>query len=173
MADRPLLILSKPGEPSEREPGTPFRLKLNPPSKRNQFNKFKPIFLSLLKNFSRLRLSASGAMPEEVLVLETKGAVDKFVNAVKRIEEFEWLGELETDEIEPDEDFYYYKMIKGSRGKIKQDAKIRKHVYMVFSRQAGLLKLLSLWNVWRRDKKQAHNLGKFSLLFDLLSNIRR
>lgn len=54
----------------------------------------------------QLQQSSSGIDPEEVLVLETVGSIEEFAKSVVNIEGFEWLGEIEIDDIEPDDDFY-------------------------------------------------------------------
>ena len=175
MADKPLLILSEPGAPSDRDPGRRFPFTLHRPSRSKQVTKFKPFFISLLKTFAKLRFDSGGVLPEEVLVLETKGPVEKFINATKRIDGLEWLGEIETDEIEPDEDFYYLNNPKKGEGEpVKQeDMKLRKRIFMVFSNQSGLRRLLGLWNKWKREKRLSFGLAPFNALFNLLSDIRR
>ena len=46
-----------------------------------------------------------GIVPEQVLVLETVGRTETFINAVKYIQGLEWLGEYGLEEIEPDYGF--------------------------------------------------------------------
>ena len=50
--------------------------------------------------------STAGIEPEYVLVLETTGKIDNFERAVRAVPGLEWLAEIDTDEIEADDDFY-------------------------------------------------------------------
>ena len=50
--------------------------------------------------------TAAGVDPEQVLVIETAGTVDDFSKAVKKIDGLEWLGEIEVENLPPDEDFF-------------------------------------------------------------------
>jgi hypothetical protein len=47
-----------------------------------------------------------GIDPEQVLVFETIGSVEDFATAVSKVEGFEWLGEIEIEDIVPDNEFY-------------------------------------------------------------------
>ena len=55
---------------------------------------------------ARLQTEAQGIVPEEVVVLETIGTVDGFIRAVEKVPGMEWLGEIEEEEIPPDDDFF-------------------------------------------------------------------
>ena len=52
-----------------------------------------------------LRDNPVGVLPDQVLVLETVGSVDDFVDAVRKINGLEWLAESELSDIQPDDDF--------------------------------------------------------------------
>jgi hypothetical protein len=52
-----------------------------------------------------LRDNPVGVLPDQVLVLETVGSVDDFVDAVRRIDGLEWLTEADLSDLEPDDDF--------------------------------------------------------------------
>jgi hypothetical protein len=64
---------------------------------------------SLQQEFDRYKASISnsiaGLEPETVLVIEIAGTVDDFKQAVEAVG-LEWLGEWDTDDVEPNEDFY-------------------------------------------------------------------
>jgi hypothetical protein len=45
-------------------------------------------------------------VPEEVFVLETVDTVERFIRAVERLPGMEWLGEIEAEDIPPDDDFF-------------------------------------------------------------------
>ena len=68
-----------------------------------------PQFQQLQQAMERRRLllqgNALGIQPEQVLVLETVGSIDSFVNAIRRIDGLEWLGEFEQVDIAPDHGF--------------------------------------------------------------------
>ena len=44
-------------------------------------------------------------VPEQVLVLETVGSIQNFINVVRDSPGLEWLGEYELEEVEPDYGF--------------------------------------------------------------------
>ena len=52
-----------------------------------------------------LRDNPVGVLPDQVLVLETVGSVDDFVDAVRKINGLEWLAEADLSDIQPDDDF--------------------------------------------------------------------
>ncbi len=52
-----------------------------------------------------LRGDAVGVLPDQVLVLETVGSVDDFVDAVSKVDGLEWLAEADLSGLEPDDDF--------------------------------------------------------------------
>ncbi|MEX2499353.1 MAG: S8 family peptidase [Wenzhouxiangellaceae bacterium] len=119
-----------------------------------------------------LQQSAAGADPEQVLVIETVGSVDNFANAVKHIEGLEWMGEIETDEIAPDGDFY---------NEAKPTKELSGRLYMVMSNQRALDEMLSLWQRYQDDPnldfRDRHSelwgLAKFRDVFLCLRDIRR
>ena len=46
-----------------------------------------------------------GVLPDQVLVLETVGSVNDFVDAVSKVDGLEWLAESDLSDLEPDDDF--------------------------------------------------------------------
>lgn len=114
----------------------------------------------------QLQQSSSGIDPEEVLVLETVGSIEEFAKSVVNIEGFEWLGEIEIDDIEPDDDFYDE----------KSEAKYLKgRLYLISTNIAAMNQLLSLWNQFIQDPniKFQRGFGKFKDVFKQLKDIRR
>ncbi|MCB2572929.1 hypothetical protein KQ718_17215, partial [Listeria monocytogenes] len=71
---------------------------------------------------------------------ETVGAVEDFAKAVKRIEGLEWLGEIEVDELPPDEDFHDLE---------HPEKPLKGRLYLVLTNQQALTELLSLWRRYR------------------------
>src|ERR1044071_3102451 len=125
MPDRPLLILPAPGQPQGRakKSGGPGSAHL--PTRARQGERLVPRFAALQQAFNakraRLRVEPGGLAPEEVVVLETAGPVQDFIVAVRNIEGLEWLGELEEEEVPPDDDFF----LTNKRGVPQMDRAIR------------------------------------------------
>ena len=79
------------------------------PTVKDNARRISPKFQNLQKALEgrkmHLQTTAEGADPEDVLVIETIGAVEEFYKAVQKIDRFEWL--FEADDLrDPDEDFY-------------------------------------------------------------------
>lgn len=169
MPDRPLLILPSPGDPLPPPPrtgrgGSPHRL-----SVERQKERLSPQFKRLQKAFDdrrvRLQAEASGLVPEEVVVLETAGTVDDFIRAVERVPGLEWLTEIESEGIPPDDDFF------ATVERPKKD--VRGCLFMIFSNQQALTQMMSLWKNWESGKTLPHGLGRWKYLFHQLHKIRR
>jgi len=113
-----------------------------------------------------IQQTTAGIDPEQVLVIEIIGSVDKFANAVKRIEGLEWMGEIETDEITPDEDFY---------DEANPQKNLNGRLYLVMTNQRALDEMLSLWQRYQTDPGMQfeHGLTKFRDVFLHLRSIRR
>jgi len=107
MAKRPLLIFPEP-RVADREKS---RNKISPPLIHfPNFNEHKdrltPKFESMLESF--ITDTPSGIEPEYVLVLETIGKIEDFARAAQAVKGLEWLAEIDSDDIQPD-DLYYEK----------------------------------------------------------------
>ena len=83
-----------------------------------------------------------GLVPEQVLVLETIGAVDNFVRAVESISGLEWLAEYELDDIAPRH---------GFEDEEKPDKNLQGQLFLVFTEQQALNQLQSLFQRWQAD----------------------
>lgn len=169
MPERPLLLFPTPETASRSNlpgGGGPVRK----PTIERQWDRLSPAFDQLQRTLVARRMelqqTAAGADPEQVLVFETIGSIENFANAVKRIEGFEWMGEIEADEILPDEDFYDEK---------KPGKKLSGRLYLVMTNQRALEEMLSLWRRYRDDPSMKFELGfaKFRDVFLHLKNIRR
>lgn len=175
MPDRPLLLFPTP-ETADRSKGRGFPGRIHRPSRGRQGERLAPMFRQLQTAFNERRVeiqqSAAGADPEQVLVIETIGNVENFANAVKRIEGLEWMGEIEADEIAPDEDFY-------DEGDATKELSGR--LYMVMSNQRALEEMLSLWHRYQNNpdmdfsdrQSDLWGLAKFRDVFLCLKDIRR
>ena len=172
MPERPLLILPSPGEPVIRRKkgggGGQFRR----PSAERQAERLSPQFERLQQTLeerrTRLQMEARDLVPEEVVVLETVGTVDEFIRAVEAVPGMEWLAEIETEEIPPDDDFFA--LDKG--GEERQGKTLRGRVFMVFTNQAALQQMVSLWERWLSDGRLPRNLGSWKTLFQQLRDVR-
>ena len=110
MADHPLLSFPSP-EITRRQPaggGGPSSLRF--PGAGRQGERLNPEFQRLSdavrdRNLE-LRDNPVGVLPDQVLVLETVGSIDDFVEAVRKIDGLEWLTEADLSDIEPDDDFH-------------------------------------------------------------------
>lgn len=172
MAERPLLILPAPTEPAKRSKKTGRGGQPHIPSRERQVERLSPQFTVLQNAFDTrrawLRTEASGAVPEEVIVLETVGAVDDFIVAVRNIEGLEWLGEIEEEDIPPDDDFF----VPDREGAARGDKMLRGRLFLVLSNHQALQQMLSLWNSWQAGQGLPWGLGKWADLFSKLRDVR-
>jgi len=169
MSERPLLLFPTPTSAS-RTKQTPGFGRIHKPSHSRQGQRLSPVFRSLQAAFNSRKMevqhTASGIDPEQVLVIETIGGVEKFAGAVKRVKGFEWLGELDIDEIAPDEDFFDEdRPTKALTGRL----------FLVMANQQALNELLALWNRYQADPNMTFDRGlaTFRGVFDCLTDIRR
>lgn len=137
--------------------------------------KFQQLFDTLEQKRVEIQQTPTGTDPEEVLVFETIGTVEKFANAVSKIGGFDWLGEVDIEDIEPDDDFYRL----YSKGQKEPGKLLNGRLYLVFTNNRAMRQLLSLWKIWVRDgdfdvKKGDHRgKGKLKEVFKYLHDIRR
>jgi len=173
MPERPLLVLPPPLELDKRSKRTGGRGRRGLPTRDRQAERLGPRFSVLQHAFdarlARLRTESAGLVPEEVIVLETVGTVENFVNAVRRIDGLEWLGEVELDDIPPDDDFF----VPDAEGSPRADRTLRGRLYLVFSNQQALEQLLSLWNSWKSGQRLHWGRGAWEDIFCQLRDVRR
>lgn len=165
----PLLKLPEPSTVArERRAGGPPSHP-HMPTWQRQRERLLPQFAALERAFApgqaALVSDPAGAIPEHVLVLETVGAVEDFVAAVRRIPGMEWLGEWD-DAVSPDDDFY--------RDEAHRDADLQGQVLLVMSNQQALRDLLSLWRHYETDPSRPWDYGRtrWRDLFAQLRSIR-
>lgn len=169
MPERPLLLFPTP-ETADRSRRRGFPGHVHRPTRDRQGQRLSPIFARLQTAFNERRAevqqTAAGADPEQTLVIETIGNVENFANAVKRIKGLEWMGEIETDGIEPDEDFY---------DEHNTDKRLGGCLYLVMSDQQALDEMLSLWQRYQNDQHMEFERGltRFRDVFLRLKDIRR
>ncbi len=145
MADYPLLIFpgSARAERAKRRPGFG---RIRAPDSQSQASRLVPQFRRLQLAMEQHRLAIQGTslgiQPEQVMVLETIGPISNFINAVKRIQGLEWLGELELDDIDPE---------YGFKDERDPEKKLKGHLFLVMTDQRALREFQSLFDDWHRN----------------------
>jgi hypothetical protein len=115
---------------------------------------------------ARMQADATGIVPEQVLVFETVGSIEKFQAAVRRVEGLEWLAEWEGDEIPSDEDFY---VDEEHRNK-----PLDGRLFLTSTDRRGLEAIARLWSDYQASegKRLPHSFGKWRDLFSQLRQVR-
>lgn len=167
MLERPLLILPPPGQPSQRRRRHSGAEKLHFPTAGRQSQRLGPRFQALETAFqarrTQVRTDPTGIVPEEVLVLETIGSVTNFISAVRRIPGLEWLGEVEEEDLPPDDDFFVQD---------RTDKPLTGRMYLLFSNLQALQQLQSLWRHWQQGHVLPHGYAVWKDAFTRLRDIR-
>jgi hypothetical protein len=171
MADYPLLFFPEPQ--GLNRVGRPFPPpKIHYPSSQRQAERLSPLFDSLKRAFEARRMeiqqTPEGIDPEQVIVFETIGTVDDFLTAIKNTEGLEWMGEIELDNLQPTEDFYFEK--NEDRGK-----SLSGRLFLTMTNQKALNEMLSLWQQYSDNPNMKFRRGfaGFRSLFQKLRNVRR
>ena len=169
MATRPIIVFPRPeGIPLQRKRS--FVDRPHVPSFARQQERLDQKLMDLRNAFNAnraaLRVEATGVMPEEVLVFQTVGTIREFQNAVRNMAGLEWLAEWDSDEIEPDEDFYVDEEHKGKP--------LTGILYLVMTNQESLAGIELLWRRYKATNGKAlpRNSGKWRTLFEQLRDIR-
>lgn len=167
MPERPLLILPAPGEPQNRGKKRGGGNRPHVPDPGRQAERLGPRFAALQQAIPQLHAAAAGLAPEQVVVLETVGPIEDFLVAVRKIEGLEWLGEIENEDIPPDDDFFV-----TDKDGARTDKALRGRVFLVFTNQRALQQIFSLWSDWKDGKVMPHGLAKWGDLFSQLRDVR-
>ena len=142
------------------------------PSSERQAERLSPQFEHLQQTLderrAQLRMEARDLVPEEVVVLETVGTVNEFIHAVEAVPGMEWLAEVDVEEVSPDDDFF---ALTGD-GEARPGKTLRGRVFMVFTNQAALEQMVSLWKRWLSDRELPRGLGRWKTLFQQLRDVR-
>lgn len=153
MAEHPLLVFPEPvrAEKARRYGGgQPPRI----PDAQRQAGRLVPQFNRLQQAMNRQRIALQGnslgLQPEQVLVIETIGPIEKFINAVKKIEGLEWLGESELDDIAPK---------YGFEDKKDPGKQLKGQLFLIMTDQRALQELQNLFANWKKDSKTAFPRG--------------
>jgi len=169
MVDKPLLVFPRPSVTSRANAGGRSG-HVHFPTHARQAQRLQPQFRVLDEVFESKRIELqgdpSGALPEQVLVMETIGPVADFLKAIDKTPDIEWLGEWDEEDIAPDDDFF---KDEDHRGKLLDG-----RVYLVMTNQQAMTQLQSLWQKYRLAPETAWPLGqtKWRDLFQQLREIR-
>jgi hypothetical protein len=108
----------------------------------------------------------AGTDPELVLVMEIAGDRPSFVRAVQRIEGFEYLAELDEEDIDEDE---FHDPADSST------APLPGTLFLLASNQDALRDVLRLWRLHQADENARfpYGLAEWKHVFDLLVDLRR
>ncbi|MCO4236673.1 S8 family peptidase [Pseudarthrobacter sp. MDT3-28] len=108
--------------------------------------------------------------PELVVVFDLAGSVEKFRNAVQRVEGFEFLAEYLEDSDDPDDDFFLNDRVAGPL-----DSPVMHSLQVVMSNSAAITQLIRLFGMWQADPEMTFDRGltKFRYVFEQLRSIRR
>ena len=145
MAEHPLLIFPEPAQ-AERAKRRGGGGKLRLPGAGQQAGRLGPQFRRLQQAMDRQRLAlqgnALGLQPEQALVIETIGPVQNFVNAVKKVEGLEWLGELELDDLAP---------VHGFQDEKDPQKQLKGQLFLVMTDQRALQEIQGLFGAWQQN----------------------
>ena len=171
MADYPLLFFPEP-QGLDRV-GKPFPPReIHYPSIERQTERLSPLFDTLRSAFEARRMeiqqTPEGIDSEQVIVFETIGTVDDFLTAIRNTKGFEWMGEIELDEIQPTEDFYFEK-------EKDREKSLSGRLFLTMTNQRALNEMLLLWQQFTNNPniQFRKGLAGFKSLFKKLNNIRR
>ncbi len=171
MPERPLLILPSPGQPAVRSKKSGGGGEIGRPSRARQGERLGPKFntlqMALDAQRAHLQVEPAATTPEQVLVLETVGPIEDFIVAVQNIAGMEWLGEIEEEDIPPDDDFFAL----DKQRRRKPEKTLRGRVFLVFSNQQALDQMSSLWQLWQRGEDLPYGFRKWDQVFSHLRDI--
>jgi hypothetical protein len=169
-SEKPLLIFPSFAE-VKRDDGNGRGSLPHPPERAEQAKRLGPKFLRLQQAFEAERLTLQvdpqGIIPEFVLVIETRGRIEDFHRAARAIG-MDWLGEIDLDDLEPDEDFY----VMDQEGQ-PTDKRLDGRLYLGMVDQRALEELLRLWNLFKNNRPLGTRNTKWRELFSYAKDIRR
>lgn len=171
MPERPLLILPAPGEPARRRTKSGGGAKFHRPGRERQSERLNLRLEELqrvLDARARFQTKSQGLVPEEVIVLETIGSVKDFIRAVEKVPGLEWLGEVELEDIPPDDDFFAV----DDHGKRRPKKELRGRLFMIFTNRAALRRVLSFWTTWKTGQRFLRGFGPWKQVFEQLYDVR-
>ena len=169
-SERPLLIFPS-FQLAKRDKRSGIGKLPHAPDKSEQIKRLGPQFKRLQQTFETERLAfqtdSQGLFPEFVLVIETRGRIENFCRAAQGIG-IGWLGEIDLDDLEPDDDFYYLDK-NGQRTEKHLDGRL----YLGMTDQRALEELLKLWERFKRGQPLSRGNTKWQEFFSHAKDIRR
>jgi len=162
MTNKPLLILPSHQVIIPDSKSRPIKDTLGLPGFKRQQERLQPLFDNLLSAF--VTNTSEGLQPEYVLVIDTVGRFDEFAKVVRNIDGLEWLTEIDTDDIEPDDLFSDLK---------KPDKKLEGRLFLAASNIQAMKKLITTFKTWNGDRANLETgLKTLHDLFLRIKNIR-
>ena len=164
----PLLVFPRPAHVGRAKRQLGFT-RFKRPAPSDQATRLAPQFQRLQDVLERKRLALQdgplGIQPEQVLVLETIGPVDRFVNAVRKIPGLEWLADGEVRDIKPEHGF----SVENN-----PDKNLTGQLFLVMTDLRALGELRRLFDRWEADSnvRFPHGLAPFKTAFQHLRRIR-
>lgn len=171
MAERPLLLLPTPGQrPRGKKRGGSGDIHF--PNPRRQAERLAPQFKAVQKALddrrAHLQATDSAVVPEEVVVFDILGTVDKFLRAVERVPRLEWLGEVEADDIAADDDFF----VSDKKGQRQEHKTLSRRLFMVFSNHDAHDQMIRLFRNFEKGRALPSGLAPWKDLFMQLYAVR-
>lgn len=164
--EKPFLFFSQ-FSPVERAKGSSGPSSYTFPSREKQVSRLSGLFelvkSAFKKQVAQLTTQSEGFEPERALVLETVGSVAEFYKAVKNIEGFEWLAEMDVEDIEPDEDF---------RDGDDAEKKLGGKLFLLMANHKAVEGLANLWKTYVNGEAFPRGQTKFRDVFAQLKDIR-
>ncbi len=169
-SEQPLLIFPS-FQRAERDKGSGRGKPPHVPNRSQQIKRLGPQFKRLQQAFEAERLSlqtdSQGLFPEFVLVIETRGRIEDFHRAAQAVG-IGWLGEIDLDDLEPDDDFYYL----GKNGQ-RTEKHLHGRLYLGMTDQRALEELLKLWERFKKEQPLGQGNEKWRDIFSHAKEIRR
>ena len=168
MAEYPLLVFPTPAR-AERAARNGFPSGGRRPGSADQARRLVPQFSRLQEAMDGKRVALQdnpfGIQPEQVLVLETVGSIQDFVNIIRRVDGLEWFGEFEQEDMEPE---------YGFENESNPDRRLRGQLFLMMTDQRALEELRNLFDRWRVDPDEPfpRGLAKLKTAFAHLYDIR-
>lgn len=164
----PLLVFPQPIHVDRAKLQSGFT-RFKRPTPSHQATRLAPQFQRLQDILERKRLALQdgphGIQPEQVLVLETIGTVDRFVNAVRKIPGLEWLADYDVRDIKPEHGF----SVEND-----PDKNLTGQLFLVMTDLRALGELRRLFDRWEADSsvRFPQGLAPFKTAFEHLRRIR-
>ncbi len=169
-SEQPLLIFPS-FQRAERDKGFGGGTLPHAPDRLRQIKRLDPQFKRLQQAFEAeglaLQTDSQGLFPGFVLVIETRGRIEDFYRAAQAIG-MGWLGEIDLDDLEPDEDFY----IPGKSGQ-RTEKHLDGRLYLGMTDQRALEELLGIWKRFKKEQSLGRGNAKWQDFFSHAKEIRR